>query len=329
MTQSTAVATISADNYNQSIMEYLQHGDITKLPIAAQVRLYEEKCKEIGMTSMDRPFSIILFKGKNTLYLTANAANRYAADKNIVRTIASKPVIEKLEGKSAIYVHIRGTLNGRTEEDHYWREIKADESVAVQMSKAQSAARRRITMLFMSPNALQGVISEDDIYQLGLDASKTDESAVTRIVEARATITEEMPEQSEQDEQEPIVETEQSAEFLQHRISELSAQFDIDPRIVKHWRLAIGLKQTKEDLFALIKYLNNKEDRARPYLYTWGMKNLITPDTMDHLFASAIQHKEPGITSWLEFWQKVQQSPDDWAAKLTDLASEAVPQPAA
>ena len=115
---------------------------------------------------------------------------------------------------------------------------------------------------------------------------------------------------------------------LRAEVVALCEQFSIDARIIKHWYEAANLKNDVPGMTKVVAWLKDKDTRARPYLYTWAMKHLITPDTIDHLFATTIQHKEAGVTSWLEFWQKVQQSPDDWASKITELASE-VPQPAA
>jgi hypothetical protein len=323
VTTGKEVAPLTPQSYAVAVMDFLQHGDITKLPIDAQLRLYEEKSQEIGMSAMDRPFSIINLKGKMTLYLTAFAANRYASDKNIVRTIVGKPTIETLDGKKAIYVHIRGTLNGRTEEDHYWREISPSDSIMVQMSKAQSAARRRVTMLFMSPRALQGVISEDDIYQLGLDEKTTDSQAIDRIVDAqRATVTEETPQETHQTPAKTLAQ-------LQAQVQELCEQFGINPKVMNHWARQAGLRVTVAGMSQLVEWLQDAPSRARGYVYTWALKDaLLEPATVDALFAEHIQHKVTGVTSWLEWWDTIKRTPDEWAVRLTDLAND-TPQPAA
>jgi phage recombination protein Bet len=158
----------------------------------------------------------------------------------------------------------------------------------------------------------------------------SDEMDQAGYVDATSVTVTEQPQTryEEEQEQEQQAAPPRTLAQLQGEIAQLCEQFGIDNRVIKHWRENLGIKATVPGLTALVEYLLDKPSRAVPYVYTWGMRHLITPDTLDHLFATEIQHKEPGVTSWLEFWQKVQQSPDDWAAKLADLASE-VPQPAA
>lgn len=105
---------------------------------------------------------------------------------------------------------------------------------------------------------------------------------------------------------------------LQAEIAALCEQFGINPKIIQHWAKVHSLKNDIAGCSKLIEYLNDKDSRARPYVYTWGVKHLFIPETIDRLFNEVIQHND-GIDSWQELWQRIQGHEDEWAVRLKDI----------
>lgn len=185
---------VTPDQYHAGLMAFNQSGDITQLPMAVQVRLYHDLCLSYGLDPRMRPFSLIKSKSETStakvLYLTAAGADAWAAAHGLTRKFVSPPHIEDLNGRKVIAIHcVARDGRGREEEDFYYRDITND-SISVQMLKAQTAAKRRVTKLFINQYApLAGqIMTETDVEDLGWHPTSEMVDAVAHIVETMQQI---------------------------------------------------------------------------------------------------------------------------------------------
>lgn len=119
-------------------------GDLSKLTPGQRVSYYQATCKSLGLNPLTRPFDYLVLNGKMVLYARRDATDQLRSIKGISITIASRETI------GDVYVVTARATNadGRTDEATGVVSMKglAGEALANGMMKAESKAKRRVTL---------------------------------------------------------------------------------------------------------------------------------------------------------------------------------------
>lgn len=187
VTQDVALARIEQERMIEEAWNYIASGNINSLKPAERAKLYISLCESLGLDVRMRPFIIV----ENGLYITKASCEWYAAQHHITRDV-TRPQIITEDGAKMIYIEATGTMAGRTERDYYYKLIARGDKfppLDVQLRRAISAAKRRVTLPFISAKVpTHGVWTEDDVEEArergekGFQEIPVDLSAATKIV---------------------------------------------------------------------------------------------------------------------------------------------------
>jgi hypothetical protein len=144
MSNSTAVAPVSAQSAGDIMERVIAVGDLSKLQPEERVLYYNRTCESLGLNPLTRPFEYITLNGKLTLYARKDCTDQLRSLKRVSVAIVDRQRIEDIYAVTA-----RATMpDGRTDESIGAVPIAGlkGDNLANALMKAETKAKRRVTL---------------------------------------------------------------------------------------------------------------------------------------------------------------------------------------
>jgi hypothetical protein len=207
----TAVVPVVEDRNAEIAAQVVVKGDLAKLTEVERMTYYVALCRSLGLNPLSRPFEFITLNNKLTLYAKRDATDQL---RKLYRVSITNLTTAQVGDILAVTAYGR-TPDGREDSGLGAVSIRglAGESLANAMMKAETKAKRRLTLSLVG----LGFPSEDEIEDMPEpEAAAPKVTLAERVAAKAAAITPAVQEKAE----EPIVEGEFTAAEITEALAE-------------------------------------------------------------------------------------------------------------
>lgn len=152
------------------VKQVIIKGDLSKLSPSQRVDYYQRICQSLGLNPLTKPFDYINLKGKLVLYPTRDATDQLRKIHGISIKVADRQQL------GSMFVVTAQAKDREGRDDEATGAVAFDprdhESIANAMMKAETKAKRRVTLSIVGLGWLEDIEADTSAEPVSIDDSK-------------------------------------------------------------------------------------------------------------------------------------------------------------